>query len=152
MRQYFIRHAHAVEGFDWEGDDLSRPLTREGKDRMRQAAERFFHEYPLPDAVISSEAVRAEQTAEIISGVTGAPCSTESLINPGARIADWLDAVKKASDIKTAVFVGHEPDMSGFLSFYTAGNALCMVLKKGSICHIENRYLVNLVQQKLLLD
>lgn len=152
MRQYFIRHAHAEERYEWTGDDMLRPLTGEGKRRMERAVRRFFSVYPAPYHVITSEAVRAVQTAEIVCAVTKGGLVTEPLLNPGADIAGWLEAVKKYPGYSTTAFVGHEPDMTEFLSFYMAGNAMELVLKKGSICHLENRHLINLIQQKLLTD
>ncbi|WP_164885347.1 SixA phosphatase family protein [Geovibrio thiophilus] len=152
MRQYFIRHAHAQERHEWEEDDMLRPLTAEGKRRMELAARRYFSMYPAPYHVVTSEAVRAMQTAEIVCGVTKGELVREPLLNPGADIACWLEAVKKLPGNTTTAFVGHEPDMTDFLSFYMAGSSMEIVLKKGSICHLENRHLVNLVQQKLLTD
>ncbi|GAB1536860.1 histidine phosphatase family protein [Geovibrio sp. ADMFC3] len=152
MRQYFIRHAHAEERHEWKEDDMLRPLTAAGKSRMENTVRKFFSIYPLPDQIVSSEAVRAVQTAEIVCGVTKGGFVKEPLLNPGADIADWLEAVKKFPGSSTVAFVGHEPDMTEFLSFYMAGNAIELVLKKGSICHLENRHLINLVQQKLLID
>jgi phosphohistidine phosphatase len=152
MRQYFIRHGHAYEIFDWNGSDLTRPLTPEGKQKVKMASEKFFSKYPVPEQIVSSKAVRAIETAEIIASVTGATLSTTELLNPGADAETWLKVVSKYSAIKTVAFVGHETDMSDFLSFYAAESCIGIVFKKGSICHLENRLLVNLVQQKLLLD
>ncbi len=151
MRQYFIRHAHAEERHEWEGDDMLRPLTKEGKRRMDLAARRFFSVYPAPYNIVSSEAVRAVQTAEILCSVTKGSLVMEPLLNPGADIGCWLEAVKKYPGSAATAFVGHEPDMTEFLSFYISGNSMELVLKKGSICHVENRHLINLVQQKLLI-
>ncbi|WP_022851802.1 SixA phosphatase family protein [Limisalsivibrio acetivorans] len=151
MRQYFIRHGHAAERYDWKGSDLERPLVEKGVTRGEKAFKNFFELYPEPDILISSEAVRSVQTAEIITELTGLQIHREPKLNPGASVSDYMEMVQKYSSYETVAFVGHEPDMSEFISYYISGSAMNVVLKKGSICHVENRFLVNLVQQKVLL-
>jgi phosphohistidine phosphatase len=152
MRQYFIRHGHAVERYEWKDDDMLRPLTEKGIHRMEASCTKFFSLYPRPNIIYSSEAVRSVQSAEILAKVTKASMKIIPLLNPGATPADYIEAISGNTPNNTVAYVGHEPDMTEFLSFYISGSAIDLVLKKGSICHLENRHIVNLAQQKLLLD
>lgn len=64
-----LRHGSAEPGFEWEGPDETRPLTRHGKQQAALDA-------PLiaafgPETIVTSTATRCEQTVEPTSSLTG---------------------------------------------------------------------------------
>ncbi|ADD69747.1 putative phosphohistidine phosphatase, SixA [Denitrovibrio acetiphilus DSM 12809] len=148
---YLIRHGHAEDRSVWHDSDLKRPLVNRGVTRARKAFSRFIKLYPSPDIIFCSEALRALQTAEILHKLCGAEIVVTRELNPGASPMDYQKILDDlADDICTAV-VGHEPDMSEFMSHYLTGGNLNIVFKKGSIAHIEDKQLINLIQQKVLI-
>jgi|Wag4MinimDraft_12_1082652.scaffolds.fasta_scaffold00601_6 phosphohistidine phosphatase len=153
MKIYFIRHAHAVSRNDFEGDDLYRPLSEKGISRAEKAFSRFSNIFKKPDVIISSQAIRAKKTAEILKKYCDCDLFEEPLINPGADFLDYESVIKTYDDDsdKLIALVGHEPDMTKFISFYIAEGELFLIMKKGSICYVDNKSLMGLIQQKILL-
>lgn len=151
MIVYLIRHGHAEEREAFKGRDLDRPLTEKGKVRAKRAFTRFFNIYDKPAAVLTSAAVRCVETASIISEICGVKYDIRERLNPGAKIKDYLETVSDWRHASPLAVVGHEPDLSDVISFITGGKALRLELKKGSIAHIDDSVLVNLIQQKALL-
>jgi phosphohistidine phosphatase len=62
-----------------------------------------------------------------------------------------MSVLNEFADADSIAIVGHEPDMSEFASEYLSNGNLNIVLKKGSVIHIEDGCLVNVIQQKVLL-
>ncbi len=153
MKIYFIRHAHAISRSDFDGDDLSRPLSEKGIQRAEKAFSRFSALFKKPDVIISSQAVRAKETAEILKKYCDCDLLEDPLLNPGADFLDYESVIKTYDDDtdKIVAVVGHEPDMSKFISFYIAEGELYLTMKKGSICYVDNKSLMGLIQQKVLL-
>lgn len=150
MVLYLIRHGHAEDRAFWDRPDMERPLIKKGLIRAERAFARFFSIYEKPEIIISSEAVRSLQTADVLSRVCGADIAVRSALNPGAGDADFESVLAEFGGRSSIAVVGHEPDMSFFISSYLSDGSLSAEFKKGSICHIENRCLINLVQQKVL--
>jgi len=153
MKIYFIRHAHAISRNDFEGDDLYRPLSEKGISRAENAFSRFSNIFKKPDVIISSQAIRAKKTAEILKKYCDCYLYEDPLINPGADFLDYESVIKTYDDDsdKIIAVVGHEPDMTKFISFYIAEGELFLIMKKGSICYVDNKSLMGLIQQKILL-
>jgi len=150
MTIYIIRHGHAQDRAVWRKPDIERPLTVKGVVRAEKAFANFFTKYTPPEIIIASEAARSYQTAEVLRDVCGVEIAVENLINPGAEPADYESVIEKYKNKNIAV-IGHEPDLSVFVSSYLSEGALFLEMKKGSVCHIENRRLVSLIQQKALI-
>jgi phosphohistidine phosphatase len=148
---YLIRHGHAVDRELWSRSDLERPLTKKGMDRAKTAFEAFFSKYQKPSVIISSKALRASGTADILASMCDAETVRINTLNPGASPDEYHKVVSDFSINDVIAIVGHEPDMSLFISHHLSGGVLACEFKKGSICHIEDGCLVNFVQQKVLL-
>ena len=67
MRVLFIRHAIALEREEFLEDDMLRPLSEEGKTKAAKAFGVYKSLFDKPDLILSSEAVRAKETAELLS-------------------------------------------------------------------------------------
>jgi len=73
MNLYLLRHGIAVQRDDpsTQNDEAARPLTAKGLKRMRKAA-RGLCRFNIPfDAIVTSPALRARQTAEIVAAALG---------------------------------------------------------------------------------
>ena len=114
-----LRHAKS----SWDDsalDDHERPLNARGeKDAPRIA--RFVHnERPAPELILSSDAVRAQVTAEAVAGVTGG----QLLLDPRlyhASPADILSVVQSVvqNDPATVMIVGHNPGLEELMAQLT---------------------------------
>lgn len=135
----FIRHAEAVEAEDFTGDDLNRPLTSAGRKSARAAFKRLAAKVEAPDLIVTSEAVRARETANILAKVFGhTAVATTALLNPGARpkaLKKMLSDLPKS--VRTLMLVGHEPDFSRMVSALVARGELAIKLKKAGCIAVE---------------
>ena len=148
---YLIRHGHAEDRLIWNEPDIKRPLTEKGRSRADKAFSELFSHYPKPEKIITSEANRAYETAEILCRHCDAEYAVRSCLNPGAGYAGYMSVLSEFSGAGCIAVVGHEPDMSEFASEYLSGGELNIILKKGSVIHIEDGCLVNVIQQKVLI-
>jgi len=146
MKLFLLRHATAVErgtaGFE---DDSLRPLTREGREKMKQIAQGMKSLGLSFDHILTSPHVRARETAEIVAAMFGTknPPGKEPLLaadrEPQALLAR-LDELEWES--LSVLLVGHEPFLSELGSLMigaSRGGALKM--KKGGLCKLDVRLL-----------
>ena len=106
-----LRHAHAA--LAGSGPDHARPLTGTGE-RQAGAVGRLLRERGLvPDVVVSSDALRARRTAEIVVADDGWPLRVEPEVYEAspARLSAVLGRLPQ--DARTALLVCHEPGASG---------------------------------------
>jgi phosphohistidine phosphatase len=102
---------HAKTQADAPAGDRARELTERGH---RNAAAMGAHIHNLigtPDAIITSDATRARQTAEIVAPAVdfAGPLTVEPLIYDGDLTA-LLAVVRRIPDeVQTAIIVGHNP-------------------------------------------
>lgn len=138
MRVLIVRHAPAgdKEAFARTGNpDSERPLTAEGKRKMRKAAAGLRR---LIDADIigASPLVRARETADILAlAYPKARRNEMSALSPGsspARLMSWLAKLPSA---RKPVLVGHEPHLGSLIGYLTSGLPRAWTeLKKGGAC------------------
>lgn len=148
---YIIRHAHAENQSEWSKEDLKRPLTKDGKSRARKFFTKIFKNLPKPEIIFTSEAKRSVDTGKILQKVTDAELVVEKGLNPGCDNLDYITVIRNQGEEKIFAIIGHEPDITNFVSFYTGESKLNMKLKKGALCHIKNKVLTNLIQQDVIL-
>ena len=134
MRVLFIRHAAAADKSGFGGSDMDRPLTDDGRDEARRMFKALARVYPRLDAVVSSQAVRARETADILSACFGKVGVAETaLLNPGCS---WKEFRKVLGEVdrkhECIAVVGHEPDFSSILGAVVAGGQLRIDVKKAS--------------------
>ena len=142
MRLLLIRHAPAEdrETFARTGrDDGERPLTDEGRRKMRRAARGLARLVDRIDLLASSPLVRAVQTAEIVADAYGRLEIVQSgewapQADPRA-ILPWL---KQHESRDWVAAVGHEPHVGACASWLLAERtAPFFVFKKGGACLLE---------------
>ena len=130
-----IRHAIAADPVDYP-DDTVRPLTPEGKKKMKQGAEGLRQVVPAIDLLGTSPLTRAAETAEIVSHAYDdlAPVIVPVLApgHPASAVAQWLDTQRRQAVVAV---VGHEPGLSRMASWFLSGSERGFIeLKKGAAC------------------
>jgi len=145
MQLLVIRHAIAEdkETFARTGrtDDL-RPLTEEGRDKMRRVASGLRTIAPGVAVLATSPLVRARETAEIVAPALGVKrIETVDALRPERRyeeLLDWLLARAPKAGSDAVAIVGHEPHLSGAVSWLMTGESDSRLeLKKGGVCLVE---------------
>ncbi|MGC8768059.1 SixA phosphatase family protein [Calditerrivibrio sp.] len=152
MKVYFIRHAIAMEREEWQDDDLKRPLTKDGIKKFKSFFKKISKNLKKPDLLIASEAERSIATAKIIAKLYDIDYKIDNRINPGSDIMQYKLVLDEMADnnVNSIAIVGHEPDLSNFISFYIAETALSLKLKKGAIVCIKDKVLYGLIQPDML--
>src|SRR4051812_18330665 len=144
LRLILIRHGIAADQqtFAKTGeDDTARPLTAEGRKKMREAARGLLRISPKIDAIATSPLKRAVQTAEIVhKRYDEKPQFIElDLLSPGgspSKLFGWL----KSHDLDggTVALVGHEPDLGQWAGYFLTGQQESFVtFKKGAACILD---------------
>lgn len=134
MQLYFLRHGLADRGA-WSGDDFNRPLTVEGKERMKRSAKTMQSIGLELDRIVSSPLVRARQTADIVARRLGIDVVEDDRLAGGFDL-DSLEAMLR--DFKRderVILVGHEPTFSMVIGDLIGGADV--VCKKGSLARID---------------
>ena len=139
MRVLFIRHAAAADKAAFSGSDLDRPLTDEGREDAGKMFKSLSALYPEPNLVISSNAVRARETADIFCTCFGKLKPIESsLLNPGSGFREFRTLISElAGRPEFVVLVGHEPDFSNILGQVIANGGLRIDVKKASCIEVD---------------
>ena len=142
MELYFLRHAIAAEKAEaGVAADVDRPLTSEGAQKMKKAAEGMKKLNLGVDKIIASPYIRAKHTAEIAAeglGFGGKIRLSDALI-PNAVFRDFSKLLKEQAANARLLLVGHQPSMGDFVSELVTGNqgGLSIDFKKGSLCLVE---------------
>jgi phosphohistidine phosphatase len=117
---YIVRHAKS--SWDHSGiSDHDRPLMEKGKKKTRRIVDYLLLHKVEIDLIISSDAVRARETAFIIARGISYPDTeirlSSSIYNCGTddlfRLLDSL-----ADDIGSLMIVGHNPSMTDFANIF----------------------------------
>ena len=143
MRVVVIRHAIAEDRDDFAKtgrDDAERPLTKEGRRKMRAAAAGLRTLVKRIDVLATSPLVRARQTAEIVREAYGGELETAEVpalepAKPVNAVLHWLQGQPAEA---TVGLVGHEPQLGMLVSWLLTGEQRAFVeLRKGSASLLE---------------
>jgi phosphohistidine phosphatase len=151
MKLLVVRHAIAEdkERFAETGrSDDQRPLTEEGRDKMRRAADGLKQVARRAHVLASSPLVRARETAEIIAPALRAPrIEIVEALRPDRRYEEFLtwlrgrdapNGEETDDDEHTIAIVGHEPHLSGLVTWLMTSTKTSRIeLKKGAACLLE---------------
>jgi len=105
-----LRHGIAEDAREGQ-DDLDRQLTAKGRKRMDAIAAGLARIFPEAEAIYSSPAVRAIQTAEPVAKEYRLKIQKSDALAPGKPIREFVDEVT----VDHAIFVGHEPTLSSLM-------------------------------------
>jgi phosphohistidine phosphatase len=140
MQLLIVRHGIAEDRDAWAPhDDDARPLTADGKKKMKEAAKGLQALVPKVDLVASSPLVRAMQTAVILTKVYGTaePVQVDALV-PGQHPPAFAAWLRTQLTRKAVAVVGHEPTLGTIISWLTAGIERSFVeLGKGGACLLQ---------------
>lgn len=140
MQLLVVRHGIAEEREAWAPrDDSLRPLTEDGKKKMKEAAKGLRALVPRINMLATSPLTRALQTAQVLAKAydKNEPVTVDALA-PGQRppaVAEWL---RKQTTKETVALVGHEPGLGALISWLAAGIERSFIeLGKGGACLLE---------------
>jgi phosphohistidine phosphatase len=141
MELYILRHGLAGEAGDPRySDDSQRPLTAEGKRKMHQAALGMKAMGIKFDIALTSPYLRARQTAEIVCEQLGCGDVMRLTNNlaPAGNVRALVAELSEMPRESRVLVAGHEPYLSGLVSFLISGSHGCGVeMKKGALCKLE---------------
>lgn len=156
MDLYILRHGIAVD-FGTQGYDVDseRPLTPEGRKKLKKIAAAMKELEVEFDVIVSSPYLRARETAEIVAQEFDATRKlrfSDHLV-PDAGYRELIAELNKEyAHAKGILLVGHEPHLSGLVSLLVAGSPaeasidmkkaglarlVCAKLEHGRCAHLE---------------
>jgi phosphohistidine phosphatase len=118
---FVVRHAKSSWDFPTLPDH-DRPLNKRGEKNAPEMGTRLAKRQITPDLMISSTAVRAQSTAQIIAEKIGYPASdiifTRQLYHAG--ISDIVDLLANESGTTASIMLfGHNPGFTDFVNWLT---------------------------------
>jgi phosphohistidine phosphatase len=137
MELYILRHGIAVErGAPGYKKDSERPLTKEGQDKMQGIAEAMLAMDLKFDLILSSEFLRAQQTAKIVADELNEEVTFTKFLEPGGNALELIGEINDEKK-QRVLLVGHEPDLSRLISVLTTGGSDARIeLKKGGMAKL----------------
>lgn len=148
-RLLIVRHAIAEdrEAFAQTGqDDGVRPLTKQGRRKMRRAARGLREVAPTIACLGTSPHARATETAKILAEEYGGLQTLEAQeLLPDAKppaFVQWLRSQEGGpDDDRTIAVVGHEPHLSSLVGWLLTGRGQpVLTLKKGAACLLQGEH------------
>ena len=142
MRLLVIRHGIAEDrdAFAATGKpDELRPLTNEGRKKMRRAAAGLTEIVGRIDVLAASPLTRAAQTAEIVAMEYGEPpIETVDALAPDRRPDELLPWLRARDPGTVAAVVGHEPHLGFLVGWLLTGrNDSFVEMKKGGAALLQ---------------
>jgi len=128
------RHAEAHDAQSGQ-DDMQRRLTGRGEKHAARMATWLESQLPQGARILSSPAVRAEQTVRAL----GRKYKVRDALSPGATVDDLLEAAGWPDAKYPVVLVGHQPSLGALISrLLNMGGEPCAV-RKGAIWWLRSR-------------
>jgi phosphohistidine phosphatase len=134
VRLHLVRHAHAGDPLEWEGEEELRPLTRKGR-RQCERLGAFLDTYAVrPDVIVSSPKVRALQTAELVAATLGMTVRADPRLGEGFGRRELWELLGELG-AREPMLVGHDPDLSELLGHLV--DAAGLRLRKGALATVD---------------
>lgn len=139
---YLMRHGIAADRDETGGsDDAKRPLTLEGKLKLRTIASALAGIGIKWDWIVTSPLKRAVETADTVADELHATAPRdvcEALTPDGGSAQKVLAFLAQHPERSRILLVGHEPSLGGLASeLIGADHAARLVFKKGGCCLIS---------------
>ena len=138
MQIYLLRHGIAEDAKPGH-PDAERPLTAEGRDKLRRVLKRARTADLDPSLILSSPYRRAIETAAVAAEVLaykGEIVRTSALV-PEASPFDAWEEIRKRKDERAILLASHEPLMSSLVAFLLDSPALHVDMKKAALVRID---------------
>lgn len=140
MQLYFMRHGPAVEPAAWRGEEAERPLTDQGRARIRETARGLAALGLRFDLVATSPYARAVESAALVARITGTAGEVEECpaLAPGVRLDPLLGFLERFSAGERTLLVGHAPDMGRLvLALIGSRQSHGLAVRKGGVGCVE---------------
>jgi phosphohistidine phosphatase len=141
MRLYFFRHGEAAPKDDESIKlDRDRPLTPDGRQKTRAAADGLRRLQIPVDIVLTSPWLRARETAEIVAEVLGMNDRLEELeeLAGDHSASDVLRGLARFKMHENVMLVGHQPLLGETVAWLLSlSTGMQVDLKKSGVCTIE---------------
>jgi len=151
LKLYFLRHGDA-DWPGWDRPDDERPLTPEGKEKMRRSAKFLADHGVTPEIILSSPLPRARQTADIMAAALRMEVVEDPALGGGFGHDALVKLVEEHAP-KDIMLVGHEPGMSMVIWDLTGGR---VKMGKGGLARVDledpadlRGHLVSLIPPKI---
>ena len=131
------RHAEAEDG----SPDNKRKLTARGAKQAQQMAEWINMHGPKNLRVLSSPALRCQQTAQAL----GLPFATDQRLGTDSHVANllaavgWPDGGQKGKGTSAVLVVGHQPTLGQTAALLLSGHEAEWTIKKSALWWFSNR-------------
>ena len=139
------RHAEAHEAEPGE-DDMQRALTPRGRKQAERMAAWLDAQLPQGTRLLSSPAVRAEQTVRAL----GRKYKVRDALSPGASVADVLETSGWPEAKFPVLLVGHQPALGGLIAHLLKMPEEACSIRKGAVWWLRCRKREGLYQTVLV--
>lgn len=139
MELYVLRHAIALTCAEaGVRQDSDRPLSDEGRDKMKGIASAFKSLNFQIDLILTSPYIRARDTAQIANDALKTKLEFCEALASGRDMKGVLDELKKHfRAAQRIMIVGHEPDLSQLIGKITSLGRLRLEMKKAGLAKIQ---------------
>lgn len=128
------RHAEAHEAEPGE-DDLQRALTPRGRKQAERMAAWLDAQLPQGTRVLSSPAIRAEQTVRALNR----KYKVRDALSPGASVEDVLETSGWPEARYPVLLVGHQPALGGLVAKLLGIPEPACAIRKGAVWWLRHR-------------
>jgi phosphohistidine phosphatase len=138
MQIYLLRHGIAEDAKPGHPDS-ERPLTDEGRDKLRRVLKRARTADLNPSLILSSPYRRAVETATVAAEVLaykGEIVRTRALVPESSPFDTW-EEIRNHKDERAILLSSHEPLMSSLAAFLLDSPALHVDMKKAALVRID---------------
>lgn len=128
------RHAEAHEAEPGD-DDMQRVLTQRGRKQAERMATWLESQLPQGTRILSSPAVRAEQTVRAL----GRKYKVRDALSPGASVQDVLETSGWPDAKYPVLLVGHQPALGGVIAHLLQMPDEACAIRKGAVWWLRRR-------------
>lgn len=128
------RHAEAFELEESE-NDLQRRLTPRGEKHAERMARWLEQQLPEGTRILSSPAVRAEQTVKSLKR----RYKVRDALAPGATVQDVLETAGWPQARHPVLVVGHQPALGAVVSHLFGMGSAPVAIRKGAVWWLRSR-------------
>ena len=138
MELYLLRHGIAADA-GADGKDASRPLTAEGKEKLRLVLDRARLAGVVPDVVLTSPLRRAVETAQIAAEVLGYAGTIHQtrVLEPLRAPDDVWNEIGAYRSHQRILLAGHQPLMGELMAWLLDAPHPCVDFKKGALARVD---------------
>ena len=134
MDLIFWRHAEAFDALEGQ-DDLSRTLTPKGEKQAARMSQWLDRQLPDGIRVMSSPAVRCEQTVKAL----GRKVKYKSELLPNANLDDLLVTAGWPDSKMSVMIVGHQPVLGQAVAYLLGIPGGDCSVRKGAVWWLRSR-------------